>query len=145
MMTEFGSKQTFLDELRKKFPNAAQKFAHALKMFGNSNPTMDRLKTNAHLLSVMADLSVNANVKTNDDETEDGIHRSLAMFVRKTETGAGGEKVVKFHFAEDDVFFQRKLKKKVTMRFGNGQKDAQIGWIGIVTVTTPPSCTPKFG
>ena len=111
MMTESDSEQTFLDELRRKFPNATQKFANALKMFGNSNPTMDRLKTNAHLLSVMADLSVNADVETNDDETEDGIHRSLAMFVRKTETGTGGEKVVKCHFAKDDVFFQSKLKQ----------------------------------
>ena len=74
MMTESDSEQTFLNELRKEFPNATPKFACALKMFGNSNPTMDRLKTNAHLLSVMADLSVNADVETNDDKTEDGIH-----------------------------------------------------------------------
>ena len=111
MTTESDSEQTFLNELRKEFPNATPKFACALKMFGNSNPTMDRLKTNACLLSVMADLSVNANVETNDDKTEDGIHRSLAMFVRKTETGTGGEEMVKHHFAKDDAFFQTKLQE----------------------------------
>ena len=44
MMTESDSEQTFLNELRKEFPNAAEKFAHALKMFGHS--AMDRLRTN---------------------------------------------------------------------------------------------------
>ena len=106
MMTKSDSEQTFLNELRKEFPNATPKFACALKMFGNSNPTMDRLKTNAYLLSVMADLSVNADVETNDDKTEDGIHRSLAMFVRKTETLEGGEKVGKFQFADGKVFLK---------------------------------------
>ena len=96
MTTESDSKQTFLNELRKEFPNAAQKFACALKMFGHTNPAMDGLMTNAHLLSMMADSSVDANVETNDDKTKDGIHRSLAMFVRKTETLEGGEKLVKF-------------------------------------------------
>ena len=68
MMTEFDSKQTFLNELRKALPNATEKFAHALKISGHS--VMDGLRTNAHLLSMMADLSVAANDdKTNDDKT----------------------------------------------------------------------------